>query len=518
MGLKRRISLYLISILSVLALLTLVALRWDSHQKAIQLEEVEARGDLRRLISTFQARELELSGTLKSWSNWTGLFDYFANRTDKFRDAELSVQAIAVASVDFLALLDLSGQLLDVTEVPGPNGETPATEVIQQDAHHYPAYLRLSEAASGCGAIQAQARVALVCLSPILDSEGGGQSRGYILLGRWVDAQMVRQISEVADLQFKISTVPTPAMGAQRSAAGEQPFSPEAVQILTHDNHLELRYPLAGLSGHTIAEIQMTWPRQQALVADRSYAATQALVIALIVTCGFLLVLLLDLVVVKRLNQLRRELRLIVDSKCWTGDVTVSGQDEIAALAGYTRSLVAVVHDQVQELQKLSQTDTLTGLPNRRAFNERLDHLLAAHARQQLPSALILMDVDHFKKYNDTYGHPAGDEVLQKVAHCLRTTLRRELDMPARMGGEEFGVLLPGANADQALATAEVIRTTLQDMAITHPANPPLGVITMSLGVAEVTAADTATSLYRRADEALYQAKNSGRNRVVLGD
>lgn len=517
MGLKRRISLYLIGILSVLALLTLVALRWDSHQKAIQLEEVEARGDLRRLIGTFQARELEVSGTLKSWSNWTELFDYFANRTDKFRDTELSVQALAVADIDFLALLDLSGQLLDVTEVPGPTGETPATEVIRKDARNFPAYVQLTETDSGCGAIQAQAQVALVCLSPILDSEGNGQPRGYIVLGRWVNAQMVKQISEVAGLQFKIATVPPEAPGTQRIGTGIQPFSQEAVQILTHDHHLELRYPVTSLLGQTIAEFHMTWPRRHALVADKTYNTTQALVIALIVTCGFLLVLLLDLVVVKRLNQLRQELGLIVDSKCWTGDVTVSGQDEIAALAGYTRELVAVVHDQVQELQMLSQTDTLTALPNRRAFNERLDHLLAAHARQQLPAALILMDVDHFKKYNDLYGHPAGDEALIKIAQCLRTTLRRELDMPARMGGEEFGVLLQGANAEQACATAEAIRATLQGLAIAHQANPPLGVITMSLGVAEVTTSDTATSLYRRADEALYKAKNSGRNRVVPG-
>jgi diguanylate cyclase (GGDEF)-like protein len=172
----------------------------------------------------------------------------------------------------------------------------------------------------------------------------------------------------------------------------------------------------------------------------------------------------------------------------------------------------------VQELKNLSQTDTLTGLPNRRAFNERLDHILAQHARQQLPAAFILMDVDYFKKYNDTYGHPAGDEALQHIAKCLRTSLRRELDLPARLGGEEFGVLLQGVTVEQAWDVAEQIRTALQGLAITHSASPPLQVMTMSLGVAVVTDKDNATTLYRRADEALYRAKDLGRNRVAQAE
>lgn len=206
---------------------------------------------------------------------------------------------------------------------------------------------------------------------------------------------------------------------------------------------------------------------------------------------------------------------LIVDSRKWTGGITVSGRDELAALAGYTNELVGIVRQQVEELRTLSQTDAMTGLPNRRAFNERLEYILAQQARQQLPAALILMDVDHFKKYNDTYGHPAGDEALQKIAHCLRTSLRRELDMPARLGGEEFGVLLQGVTAAQACAAAELIRATLQGLAIEHRASPPLGVMTLSLGVAALTDKDNATTLYRRADEALYRAKDLGRNRVM---
>jgi len=518
LGLRRRISIYLISILSLLAVLTLVVLRWDSHQKALQLERVEAQGDLRRLMATFQARTLEVNGTLKSWANWTELYDYLVEHSPNFRQDELSVNALTVADIDFLTLLDVTGQVVDMTEVPGAQGETPATDTAATHADAYPTFLRSVANHRGCGAVKAKAHLALVCFSPILNSEGKGQPRGYIVMGRWVNDQMIKQVSEVTGVLFKINILPTPPGDKKLQPLGSNMFVPEVVQTRELENHLEMSYPITSLFGKQIAEVQMTWPRKHAQFADQSYDTTQAVVIGLIVTVGLLLVLLLDLVVVRRLNRLRQELGLIVDSRRWTGDVSVGGQDEIAALARYTRELVAVVRHQVKELKNLSQIDTLTGLPNRRAFNERLDHILAQHVRQQLPAALILMDVDYFKKYNDTYGHPAGDEALQKIAQCLRASLRRELDMPARLGGEEFGVLLQGVTAEQAWATAEQIRTALQSLAITHRASPPLGVMTMSLGVAAVTDKDNATTLYRRADEALYRAKDLGRNQVAQAD
>lgn len=514
MGLRRRISLYLVSILSVLALLTLIALRWGSHEKAAQQEEIEARAELHRLMSTLQARTLEVNGTLKSWANWTALYQHLLHRTTQFRQNELSVDALAVADVDFLLLMDLQGKVLDISEVPGAQGETPVTDETRQRGYAYPGYANLSPTGRGCGAIKARTQVALVCFSPVVDSEGKGSPRGLVVIGQWLNEEMIQKVSELTGIRFGIVDVPNAPLIVKSPLVVDNVFRQELVQVLAQEHDIELRYPITSLFGNDIAQVRMSWPHRHAQLANSSYDTTQAVVIALILTCGVLLVLLLDRVVVRRLNRLREELAQIVDSRRWTGEVTVSGHDEMAALARYTRELVAVVRHQVQELKNLSQTDVLTGLPNRRAFNERLEHMLAQHARQQVTAALILMDVDYFKKYNDSYGHPAGDEALQKVAQCLRSCLRRELDLPARLGGEEFGVLLLGVTAEQAGAVAEQIRASFQGMGITHCGNLPLGVMTMSLGVAAVSAADTTTTLYRRADAALYHAKAQGRNQV----
>ncbi|MBB1076739.1 diguanylate cyclase [Rhodoferax sp. 4810] len=504
--------------MSLLAVLTLVALRWDSEQKVLQLEQVEARGDLRRLLATLQARTLEVNGNLRSWANWTELYDHLADPTPQFRQDELSTKVLAVADIDFILLLDLSGQVIDMAEVPGAQGETPATNVSVSHASVYPTVFRSVPNARGCGLTKAESRIALVCFSPVLNSEGKGSARGYIVMGRWVDDEMIKQVSDITGISFKMVDVATPPLDAIPQQLGDNLFVPESVNMQSNGDQLEVSYPITSLFGQKIANIQVTWPRKQAQLADKSYDTTQAVVVALIVACGLLLVLLLDLVVVRRLNRLRDELALIVDSNRWRGELTTSGHDELAALAGYIRELVTVVRHQVRELNLLSQTDSLTRLPNRRAFDQRLELILAQHGRQQVSAALILMDVDFFKKYNDTYGHPAGDVALQTIADCLRSCLRRELDMPARLGGEEFGVLLQGVTAEQAWAIAEQIRVALQSLAITHSASQPLQVMTMSLGVAVVTDKDNATTLYRRADEALYRAKELGRNRVAQAD
>lgn len=515
MGLRRKISLYLVSILSVLALLTMTMLRWQGQQKGDQLEDVEARGDFHRLMVTFQASTFGLNGTLKSWANRSDLYDYFVDRTPRFREDELSAETLAVTGVDFLVLLDLSGRVVGMTEVPGANGETPATDEMKKQSQAYAAHLELSPDVRGCGAVKANTQIALVCFSPTFNSQGRGHARGYIMIGRWVNDETIRQVSQVTGLVFDLVDVPTQALGATPRARANNMFRPDAVGVVRDsESELILRSPLVSIFGQDIAEIRMTWPRKFKHLVDISSRIAEAVVLILIVISGGLLMLLLDLVVVRRLNLLRQELASIVDSERWSGKVSVKGGDELAALARYAHELVIIVRNQVQDLKNLSQTDALTGLPNRRAFDERLTHILAQHARQKLSAALILMDVDHFKKYNDSYGHPAGDAALQKVAQCLRTSLRRELDMPARVGGEEFAVLLQGVTAEQAYVAAENIRNNLQNLGVVHAANPPVGVMTLSLGVVVVTEGDNVRSIYLRADEALYQAKANGRNQV----
>jgi diguanylate cyclase (GGDEF)-like protein len=167
-----------------------------------------------------------------------------------------------------------------------------------------------------------------------------------------------------------------------------------------------------------------------------------------------------------------------------------------------------------QELQRLAVLDALTQLANRRRFDEYLGLQLKAPARPAL--SLLLCDVDHFKRYNDAYGHPAGDRCLQVVARQIGGALRHMSDLAARYGGEEFGVILPDTEQAGALQVAAAIQAAMRQAAVPH-LHAPGGLVSLSIGVACALpgASVGSEALVAAADRALYAAKRQGRDRVV---
>ena len=170
-----------------------------------------------------------------------------------------------------------------------------------------------------------------------------------------------------------------------------------------------------------------------------------------------------------------------------------------------------------RRLQDLARTDALTGLPNRRHFDEVQGIEMRRTRRDKVPLALLICDVDFFKAFNDHQGHAAGDECLRSVANALRATLIRAGDMVARVGGEEFAVLLPNSGLAGASKVAERLRAAVQASAIAHPHSAASTVVTVSIGLAFTHPDEPLEfdALYRQADEALYRAKEAGRNRVA---
>ena len=162
-----------------------------------------------------------------------------------------------------------------------------------------------------------------------------------------------------------------------------------------------------------------------------------------------------------------------------------------------------------------ARTDILTGLKNRRSFLEELDRLFAQHQRQGTALSLLMIDVDQFKRLNDVYGHLAGDLVLRSVAQVLSHTLR-DMDIACRYGGEEFSVICPGSQLREAAVAGERVCAAIAAESVTLKEG--LVQVTVSVGVAELVDPEVIPELVQHADEALYSAKNSGRNRVYLHD
>jgi diguanylate cyclase (GGDEF)-like protein len=185
---------------------------------------------------------------------------------------------------------------------------------------------------------------------------------------------------------------------------------------------------------------------------------------------------------------------------------------------------IADMRDQLNklngELEALSQMDSLTQIFNRRTFNELAQQQWLLATRQQNPISLLMIDVDHFKLFNDHYGHPAGDACLKKVSQAIQSCLHRPFDILGRYGGEEFIVLLPETDSAGAMSVAQLINQALSVMAMRHEASPTHHHVTVSVGGASCarTANYSLEELIKRADRALYKAKHSGRNRALVDD
>lgn len=170
--------------------------------------------------------------------------------------------------------------------------------------------------------------------------------------------------------------------------------------------------------------------------------------------------------------------------------------------------------EQAQALQELSNKDGLTSVYNRRYFDQYVDHMWYHQLRQQQTLTLILVDIDHFKRINDQYGHPAGDEVIKQLARMMSKVFQRETDVIARIGGEEFAVVIPNIGHDQVFAFTEQLRTAMAEKLIEH--NEDVFSVTISAGIASSIPCNGARSdsLLNQADKALYRAKAHGRNLI----
>ena len=225
---------------------------------------------------------------------------------------------------------------------------------------------------------------------------------------------------------------------------------------------------------------------------------------AMQVFCGFLAAVVL---IIQALLCEQRKLR-----KLWSAELLSSNRKLELRVQERTRQLSQAN----EQLELLSVTDALTQLANRRRFDSYLQAEWQRACRLGQPIGLMMLDVDWFKNYNDSYGHLQGDEALRQVGQLLKLGARRTTDLAARYGGEEFALVVPQADAGYLQQQAELLRFAFASLNIPHQSSP-LGRLTVSIGVAvwRPTMHESAELLIEKADQALYQAKNSGRNQVA---
>lgn len=210
------------------------------------------------------------------------------------------------------------------------------------------------------------------------------------------------------------------------------------------------------------------------------------------------------------------ELRGFIKALAETAAQATRRNEELEGKLSSAVENIGKLRESIDEIEQDAHTDFLTKLANRRRFEKFLRDAIPAAEKDGAQFAMIVCDIDHFKKFNDAFGHQVGDQVLKFVADILKKNTKGQ-DLAARYGGEEFAIALPNTSVWNAQTVAENIRATIAKKRLHNKTgNQDLGVITMSFGVAEFEPGMSGDALFQEADSALYEAKRSGRNRVVM--
>lgn len=211
-------------------------------------------------------------------------------------------------------------------------------------------------------------------------------------------------------------------------------------------------------------------------------------------------------------------------------DINIATNDDVEKLGFYFSGLLNELHTKVEEagkyaaeladvnkrLANMATKDGLTGLYNHHYIKERMNNEVQRAITFKRNLSVVMLDIDNFKQFNDTYGHLSGDRVLQDISNIISMKIRL-IDVPARYGGEEFIIIMPEINKEEAMETAENIRRNIADHKFSHQDNPELSNITVSVGVCDCQDIKmSASELIHSADQALYQAKRNGKNQVVF--
>ncbi len=209
--------------------------------------------------------------------------------------------------------------------------------------------------------------------------------------------------------------------------------------------------------------------------------------------------------------------KVVADKLGQSASAMVANSKTLSEQLEASRQEVAVLREQLMEVSHESQRDFLTGVYNRKALDEYLEAMIEKSHDEGETLSILMVDIDHFKQFNDTHGHAVGDEVIKTVAKSLKHNVKGR-DFVARYGGEEFVIILAGTLLDDAITVAQNIRSFVAKRSLKHKEQEDYGRVSVSIGVSHLKPTDTAELLLKRADEAMYQAKKMGRNAVCAED
>ena len=500
--------------------------RGYSRPELLAWEQDEALAQLRRVVQAIEREIDHLRAFNSDWSNWDDAYEFVAGHNPHFVDATLQENNFASAKVNLIAFYRSDGHLIWAGYHPRSTDPDPDPAPLMTEQLKALALSAAQRGAAGdaeqsvAGLVLTAGRLMLVSAHLVLPSNGAGPAQGVMLAGRTMDADFLNRLRTQTEMDLAIA--PFDQLADLVGPAGlPDTFDPGGLPLLRRVSNRELQVltPYPDARGERALVIRVNLPRALFLQGERllSYSlyGTAAVFLGALALAGALLQWLV-FSPIERLAQRTAQVRASGDYSARLG---TGRKDEIGQLSQEFDRLLARIDAQAQDLTALSFDDALTGVKNRRYLDEQLATDWSLLQRTQQPLALLLFDIDDFKRYNDVYGHRQGDRALIAVAKAAEGIFRRASDFVARYGGEEVVIVLPGLGIEEATEQAERLREAVLDLGLRHSASSVADIVTVSVGVtSRIPAPDqTPSELLEAADRAMYQAKRRGKNAVFSG-
>lgn len=512
MGIRVKILLIIVAIFALLLVLAGVVLNHAVYTDLSRQEREDIVERAERLEELFSQQLKALSAPARDWSAWDDTYNYINKPNRHHESINLSAKTLDLVKFDKVVLWDASGKVRLHADMLGGlyniQSETPPELVMQFERSR-------QNPLGECGILKLQTVPLLFCFNPVRSSEMKQPSNGFQLIGRYLMPSRMNEL-RLAMKQMLILHYERPNVSETLLLAGE--YGPTRIGWnALGEKQYEIFKEIEGSDGKPAFWVRFVYERTRAEQSASIFARVLVWIVMALCAIVTFLYFLLERVLVRRLSRLEGVVGQASKNHDWGAVVPHSDdRDEIGRLANGIGTLFQEMAKNVSQLEAESLEDALTKLPNRRSFDQKLDFYWLVCQRHRQPLTIMMIDVDHFKRFNDLYGHQAGDDVLAGVAKALRTELYRTTDFIARYGGEEFAVILPDAGCDDAIKIAERLRNSVELLQIAH-ADGLNEEVTISIGLAscDVPRADwCGDDMLRNADIALYEAKADGRNCV----
>ena len=486
----------------------------------------------RQVFLTFDQEANFLRSLTVRTAMWGDTYDYVLHPTRAYLDRNFGGNWAMDNGVDFVLIVGPDGRRLWSSEgyaaftsrLPGPFSKE----------HFDPDDPGIFHPADGprpvewfTGLVGSGENVWIYCAHTINDYNTTRPPRGMLLLGRRLYRNVLSSYTYGRGDSLQVvplAKAPEATDSDDRRIVKEFPtYGGTRTSIRREGNALVSYTPLSDMHGKPLAALRLSIPRMDERVGTEVvWLMSGSLFCMLFLSLGAVVVLVRS-TVIRPINRMASFFKAGGQDRMDILRACAQRSDEIGILAERAEALIEQVRGQKVELENQANTDRLTGLANRRFFDTHIQAELRRLLRQRRQHgqdsrmAMAMIDVDHFKLFNDTNGHMAGDACLRAVAETIQSCIFRPGDLACRFGGEEFLLMLPDTDEEGARVVAESVRASIEWAALPHPSSPVSSVVTVSIGItsAEVTEAFEVGNLIERADQALYAAKQGGRNRVV---